>query len=222
MLVLPAHRVVAVARAAIVALVKPVLVGANRMRSKRVLRSIQAPAKLVIGAGPTRYAGWVVTDIGWRTVYLDATKPWGVDGKVSHVYCDNMIEHVPFEDGRAMLRHAHDALMPGGRLRIVTPDAETSARIYLERSEATDRLLAYFREEELAPARHPVDLLNAAAHWYSHHEGYMWDFDALAAEMKAVGFSDVRRYPPNVSDDPHFAAIPARANITQLAVEAVA
>jgi hypothetical protein len=112
--------------------------------------------------------------------------------------------------------------MPGGRIRVVTPDAETSARVYLERSDATDRLLAYIRDEEDAAARYPVDVLNAAAHWYSHHEGYMWDFDALNAEMEAAGFSDIRRCPPNVSDDLHFARIPARANITQLAVEATA
>ena len=50
--------------------------------------------------------------------FLDATTRWPLeDSSVSHVYADNVIEHITLDAGRAMLAEASGACSPGGVIR---------------------------------------------------------------------------------------------------------
>lgn len=165
-----------------------------RRRRLAVAVAGQTGLRINIGAGAARLPGWLDTDVGGTApYYLDATKEWPVaTGSVAFVYADNMIEHVKLVNARAFLRHAHAALQPGGVIRIATPDVEGTARLYLEPQGPGDEHLERHRRHGYR-VDHRVDLLNLTYLESGHHEGYLYDFAALEAELHAAGFADVVR-----------------------------
>jgi predicted SAM-dependent methyltransferase len=164
--------------------------------------------------------------VGWRTKYwLDATKPWPVpDGTVSHVYGDNMIEHVSIDGARLAFRHAYTAMMCGGRLRLVTPDAERFAQMYLE---GGDLLAAQTDRNRRHGYRvdHPVSLLRTVFAECGHHEGYLWDYSSLSEELSEAGFVKIERCEVAASSDPALRSLESRTETADralyLVVEAV-
>ena len=108
--------------------------GLGSIRLRRVISVTDPPYRLELGAGGGLREGWISTDVWRRARYhLDATGSWPFPpGSVSHVYGDNMIEHVPLDGARALFREAMTAAsQPGGRIRLVTPDVERCAEAYL-------------------------------------------------------------------------------------------
>jgi predicted SAM-dependent methyltransferase len=172
-----------------------------------------------------RRQGWVATDV-WRAApyHLDATKPWPFpDSSVSHVYGDNMIEHVRVEGARELFRHALRALEPGGGIRLVTPDVRRCAEIYLAGGEQAHELAEAHRGAGTR-IEHDVDLLRATFIEYEHSSGYAWDPAALRAELEAAGFEAVERVELGESEDPAFRGLEWRVlpidRVAMLAVEA--
>ncbi|MCX5201114.1 methyltransferase domain-containing protein [Streptomyces sp. NBC_00237] len=206
-------------------LAKAVIGAVNRPLAKlRFARSAgaAAPLKIEVGAHTSRRPGWIGTDVCWRTRhYLDATRTWPVHpASVSHVYADNVIEHIRLEPNRRLFREARRALAPGGRIRLATPDVEHAVRLYTARDETTVRQMARDRQAGYE-MHHPVDLLRSMFQDCGHHEGYLWDFDTLTAELEAAGFTAVRRCAAGESDDPALRGLESRPGLA-LIVEAEA
>jgi predicted SAM-dependent methyltransferase len=195
------------------------------IRLRRLVAGSSPPYRLELGAGPVRRDGWIATDVGRRARYhLDATRPWPfAPGSVSHVYADNMIEHVPLDGARSLLRHASNALESGGRIRLVTPDVERCAEVYLGRG---DRARAQLDAHRGAGTRvdHLVDILRGVFIEYEHWRGYAYDFQALSAELDAAGFSSIERCELQESADPVLRGLESRVlpvdRVTMLVVEA--
>lgn len=211
-------------------LVKSGLDIANRPRAvSRTRRALQGgpPYKVQVGSGPRRLPGWLNTDIGWRAdLYLDATRSWPTPpGTVSHIYADNVIEHVRMKQARILLRHAHSALRPGGAIRLVTPDVGRMARAYLDDAELTRAHLERNRRVG-HDVHHPIDLLRVTFHESGHTLGYLWDYESLAAELTAAGFVSVQRCELGESEDLDFRGLDSRGSteptdvLLTLAVEA--
>ncbi len=169
--------------------------------------------------------GWIQTDVWWRARYhLDATGPWPFPpGSVTHVFADNVIEHVPLDGARALLRHALQALEPGGRIRLTTPDVRRCAQVYLEGGEPAHAQLDAHRAAG-ARVEHSVDLLRGVFVEYGHRDGYAWDFDSLGAELDAAGFASIERRELEDSADPVLRGLESRVlpidRATMLAIEA--
>ena len=199
----------------------------NRPLAQARFRKAVSGAKglrIQVGAGPARLPGWINTDVYWRASwYLDVTKPWGVaPGSVSHVYGDNMIEHLTLDDGRRMLRYAFGALAAGGRIRLATPDVERIARIYLDDPDTTADLVAWHRTSG-RNAVHAVDLLRIYFTHWGHQLGYLYDFASLSAELRQSGFTNITRCGTGESTDPVFCNLETRTDAEasiQLIVEA--
>jgi predicted SAM-dependent methyltransferase len=199
--------------------------GAGSIRLRRFLATSSPPYRVELGARATRREGWIPTDIWWRARYhLDATGPWPfAPGSVSHVYGDNMIEHVPIDGARALFRHAVKAMRPGGRIRLVTPDVERCARVYLERGDLARAQLEAHRGAGTR-IEHYVDILRAVFVEYEHYRGYVWDFESLANELDAAGFTTIERCELENSADPVLCGLESRVlpvdRVTMLTVEA--
>lgn len=185
-------------------------------RMVRALTATPVPHRIEVGAHSTRRPGWICTDISWRSRhYLDAAAPWPLpDSSASHVYADNVIEHLGLDDNRAFFQEVHRVLMPGSGVRLVTPDVARIARIYLDGGSETEWHLENMRQRGYFAA-HPVDLLRSAFQDCGHHTGYLWDFDALTAELHTAGFSAVHRCEVGTSDDPAFEGLEARPDRAQ-------
>lgn len=207
---------------AIVVLNRP----AARRRFGRTVATRSGPVKLEVGSSRTMRPGWISTDVGWRARnWLDVTRPWPVPpGSVSHVYGDNVIEHLTLDGARAFFRHANRALRPGGRIRLVSPDAERYARMYLEGGDLLDRHVDRSRRHGYG-VDHGVSSLRAVFVECGHHEGYIWDLAAVTAELEAAGFVSVRRCEVGSSDDPALCGLESRTEpsdrVLQLVVEAL-
>jgi predicted SAM-dependent methyltransferase len=172
--------------------------------------------RIHVGAGPRRLPGWTNTDIDGKAEYfLDVVAPWPVSpGTVSHVFADNVVEHLTLEGNRAFLGNAIVSLAPGGTIRLTTPDSEATARMYL-----TDPgpLMERHRRHGYDVA-HPVDLLRIAFTTSGHHLGYPFDEAALRAELIAAGFVKIRRCRSAESDDPDLRGLEARTEPIEDAV----
>jgi predicted SAM-dependent methyltransferase len=159
--------------------------------------------RIQVGGSSVQLPGWINTDIsGGAEYYLDAASPWPVrDGAVAYVYADNFIEHLTLPLARAFLGYARRALAPGGRIRLVTPDAETTARLYLEGGPETDAAMNRHRRHGYE-ITYPVDLLRVVYAESGHWLGYIFDEASLRAEMEGAGFADVERCHVGQSADP--------------------
>jgi predicted SAM-dependent methyltransferase len=178
-----------------------------------------------LGAGGVRREGWIQTDVSPDAHHhLDATRGWPFPSvSVSHVYADNVIEHVTLDGGRALLREAHRVLVPGGRIRLVTPDAERCAEVYLERGELAEAQLDAHRGAGTR-VEHFVDILRGVFIEYDHLRGYAYDLEALRAELEGAGFESIERCDLQESSDPELRGLEWRVlpvdRLTMLVVEA--
>ena len=95
-----------------------------------------------VGAGTFRREGWTNLDMASEHyapqqhgfVEFDLTKcePLPIaDASATIIYCSHVIEHVPDDAVESLLRESYRALMPGGVLRLVTPDVDLAFAAYL-------------------------------------------------------------------------------------------
>lgn len=194
-----------------------------KSRAGKALASAPRPIKLEIGGIEDR-PGWVVTNVGAVTRnYLDCTARWPLeDGACSHVFSDNVIEHITLAQGRTMMAEAFRCLRPGGHIRLVTPDIRGHVELYLAGREALSSPEAeHYRSAGLV-VEHPIDLVRIPIGSFGHHTGYVYDFETLEAELTRVGFTDVTRVELGDSVHPEFRGHDQRKSEggAQIAVEA--
>jgi hypothetical protein len=207
-------------RAAVLTVNTPVAKG----RLHRSLARGARPLKLEIG-GLTRRDGWVITNVNAvARNYLDATRRWPLeDASVSHVYADNVIEHLPLAAGRAMLAEAARCLQPGGVIRLVTPDVRRHVELYLAGAASLDGSVGRAYRALGLVVEHPVDLVRIPIGSFGHHEGYLYDFDTLAHELKRAGFHSATEHALGESGHPELVGLDSRTDEgeAQMAVEAL-
>lgn len=209
----------AAVRAAVLAVNTPVA----KARLTKALDAAPRPLKIEIG-GITSRPGWIITNVNAVTKnYLDSTARWPVeDGAASIVYGDNMIEHITLAGGRAMLAEAHRCLQLGGVIRLVTPDLRAHVDMYLSGAAALETAAAkHYRTYKTLEVEHPSDLVRVPIASFGHHAGYVYDYEALAAELTRAGFRDVIRCDLGVSTHPDLDGLDqSREGGSQIAVEA--
>ncbi|MFN8472242.1 MAG: methyltransferase domain-containing protein [Anaerolineae bacterium] len=175
-------------------------------RLRRYLRAHPPPYRLQVGSGTVERAGWLNTDIGPRARYwLDIGRPFPFpDASVSRVFSEHVVEHVTPTIVARFLGETRRVLMPDGILRILTPDAEATARAYADKSPAAYDLMR--RAARLGyDSRHLVDILNLTFHANGHV--YIWDEASLTAALTDAGFSRIERKCVGESADPEMAAM---------------
>ena len=194
------------------------------MRFRAAARRVPRPIALEVG-GLKRRDGWLMVNINAVTpYYMDGTKPWIFeDGALSHVYADNMIEHVPLAGGRVFFAEAYRCLRPGGIIRLVTPDVRTHVEMYLNGADVVKSPLADEYRKLGVVIEHPIDLLRTPIGEFGHHAGYVYDFETLDAELQRAGFAPAVRRELQESDDPMLRGLEERPThgSLQMVVEAV-
>ncbi len=123
------------------------------------------------------------------------------DASCKGIRVEHFVEHIePREDLPCFLRDCRRALMPGGVLRIIVPDAELYVRAY-----ARGDLQGFAEIGWQLPF--PVDLptrMDAVNHtfhqWHEHRWGY--DFETLTHRLRQASFSRVEKMSFQQSLDP--------------------
>jgi predicted SAM-dependent methyltransferase len=153
--------------------------------------------KLQIGAGPNNLDGWLNTDIEPRAgqVFLDASKPFPIpDSSIHYIYAEQVIEHIPFDGGMTVLRESHRVLVPGGILRIATPDLARLLALFDERSSPEEErfMQAQLKMSRLnvAPRERPLFILNTYLQAWGHR--FLYDPQTLGSAAQIAGFREVQ------------------------------
>lgn len=176
--------------------------------------------KLQLGAGPTSLPGWLSTDIApqsGQVLYLDATKLFPFEDQTfDYVYSEHLIEHLSWPEGFSMLRECRRVLIPGGRIRIATPDLEVIVRLYDRDGDPlkekytrwiTNRFL-----DGIDVYKVPFVINNAFRNW--GHQ-FLYDGELIEMALQRSGFVGVKRCLFGKSDDEHLKEIESHGkNIT--------
>ena len=111
---------------------RPWVQRALRQRVRRFRRKGE-PIRLVIGAGPTAYRDWIITDLP----VLDALRPadWSRvfrPGDVDRILAEHVVEHWTEDEFRYFLSVVRPYLSWQGRIRIAVPDGFHPHPAYIE------------------------------------------------------------------------------------------
>ena len=181
------------------------LTGKNERLTAEYLKGRDEP-KLHIGAGDNDRQGWLNTELCPRgdEIFLDATQPFPfASNTFAFIYTEHMIEHIPFEAARSMMRECYRVLRPGGVIRIVTPNM-AFLRGLLD-GPLTPEQTAYIRYSYDAhrikgPEGSAVHVVNNFVRSWGHQ--FIYDQDTLNAQVAGAGFEGVTALPLNESAHP--------------------
>jgi predicted SAM-dependent methyltransferase len=181
---------------------------------------------LNVGSGGKGRPGWVNVELTRHrdtTLCHDIRRPFPLRaGSVRRIFIEHVLEHVDYaSDAPAMLKDFHRLLEPGGRLRIVVPDAERFVRAYASRDPAVWKALGFDLSDLPADLHTPMLVLNHIFHQQGEHL-FAYDFETLAALLEAAGFKEVQKAAFRQSPDPELAIDQANHEPYSLYVEAVA
>jgi predicted SAM-dependent methyltransferase len=156
-------------------------------------------AGLHIGCGPFHLDNWINTDLPPNPCMdfpLDISRPLPFRDRYFHViYGQEVIEHIPLNEGRNFLREAWRVLRPGGVIRLTTPDLKNICRIYLRQNPkvSPDKFGTVWLEGEFSEEI----WINALFRAWGHQ--FLYSFDSLEKEMKAAGFCSITEVQPQVT-----------------------
>jgi predicted SAM-dependent methyltransferase len=156
----------------------------QRRRINRFLASRQRPLYLNFGSGPRGLDSphWLNVD-GFldRNVHflLDLSRPLPMpQASFDGVFCEHVLEHFTQEEGEKIVKDIQRILRPGGRLRVIVPDAEQILRWYFDASDT----LAERRGGET-----PMESVNSYFRQRYEHQ-FMYDWPTLCAMLERAGF----------------------------------
>ena len=171
-----------------------------------IARYLRSPGDKKLHLGGAGLQGWLNTDLipaHWRTVRLDATRPFPfAPASFALVFSEHMIEHVPLPGARRMLAESHRVLRPGGRIRLATPDLARIVGLYGATDAPRRDYLRWAVAHNRLPSDLPADALVINSLFHDHGHQFLFDEAALSALLQSAGFVDIRRHAPGASDCP--------------------
>jgi predicted SAM-dependent methyltransferase len=107
-------------------------------------------------------------------------------------------------DFRRAIRNTFSYLRPDGVFRCVQPDLRALVAQYHD-SQEKDAAITFMRSSHLGRESRVRGLLAFMREWMGNSSHlWMWDWNALSAELCEAGFRNVRRAVAGDSEDPRF------------------
>jgi predicted SAM-dependent methyltransferase len=154
----------------------------------------RTPTCLHLGCGGNEIPGWLNTDLNPTSpsiLSLDATKSFRfANNTFDHIFCEHMIEHIPYPAGCFMLRECFRVMKPRGTIRISTPDLRFLIDLYNDpRNDyirwATDKFIPW------APIADRAFVVNNFVRDWGHK--FIYDEPTLSAALREAGFVNIVR-----------------------------
>ena len=170
--------------------------------------------KLQLGAGGHSVDGWLNTDIEPKAkeVYLDATSDYPFPNESFHyVFAEHLIEHLPWEAGLKMLKECRRVLVPGGKIRIITPNLTKSFHLINDATdvevrkviEASRRLFGWPDTPVM-----PAYVFNKLMREWGHQ--FIYDPATLRKTLELAGFTEIKERRIGEKTDPIFEGVEFR------------
>lgn len=157
---------------------------------------VTEPARIHLGSGPVRLEGWVNVDLEPATrpdVVADLGQPFPFrDACASVIHAEGVMCQLPLDRAYGFLRECRRLLVPGGRVRLLTPDLTRFVRAYLDDYESGGRALVdlWYHGTGL-PLRTETacEVLNVGLRDY---HAFMYDDRMLPVMARECGFEPVQ------------------------------
>ncbi len=166
-------------------------------RNRAMLADTKAPSTLLnMGCGGNTKPDFCNLDYHWRPgvdVVWDVTRglPFP-DRYCGGIFTEHMIEHISFVNTRDLLRECVRVLKHGGAMRIVVPDGEIYLSEYAKHLRGEPTSIPYAeRDRRVNERATPIYSINSI--FRDHGHLFIWDAEAMAIEMEAAGFVDVKK-----------------------------
>lgn len=111
-------------------------------------------------------------------------------------YCSHMLEHLSLNDLRKALSNVYNMLEKDGHFRMVLPDLEYSARLYIKQLDEgnSEASITFLNETLLGVKSRKKGFMSMVKNAYGNSEHlWMWDAASLSLELKKAGFRDIRK-----------------------------
>jgi predicted SAM-dependent methyltransferase len=104
----------------------------KRARVATEIRAAGNKLQLVVGAGHTRYDGWIHTEIDTLDILQEEQwQHWFQPASISYILAEHVWEHLTPELGLAAARNCYSFLRPNGHLRVAIPDGHNPDTNYI-------------------------------------------------------------------------------------------
>jgi predicted SAM-dependent methyltransferase len=161
--------------------------------------------KLQIGCGPNILADWLNTDVipSNNVVFVDASKQLPFkDRCFNYVFCEHLIEHLDYGKGTNLIRECLRVLVPGGKLRISTPDLNFLINLYNQ--DKSDLQKRYIKWSIDTFSNHigiynEVIVINGFFRYWGHQ--FIYNFELLKHILISQGFIEIQRQNVGQSTD---------------------
>lgn len=193
---------------------KRLIFHANRKRMIEGYLNAHQIRKLQIGAGGNVLKGWLNTDLypyDNQIIPMDVTKPFFFGNDTfDYVFCEHMIEHIPYTEGMKMLKECCRVLKPGGRIRISTPDLQAHLDLFKNDKTLTqEQYVGWISNNWLK--RQGINscdeafVLNLMMHGWGHR--FLYNFKVLKHTLEECGFTGVTKFSSGMSTDKNLSSV---------------
>ncbi len=145
--------------------------------------------RINLGSGHWKFEGWVNVDrdIASRPeVCADLARSLPFrDACAAFMHTEDFIDQLDLQQARCFLRECHRILQPGGVLRVLTPDVEQLARLYLHQP---GKLKALWHDHVGVALTYgtAAEILNAGMRFAGHT--FLYDAETFAQLASDCGF----------------------------------
>lgn len=166
--------------------------------------------RINLGSGHWKFEGWVNVDLDRDSrpdvcANLARGLPFR-SGSADLMHSEDFLDQLELDHARRFLLECHRILKPGGVIRILVPDLQKMARLYLHQPE---RLLALWRDHVGIPLQTGTagEVFNLGMRFAGH--SFMYDGETFAGLLAGCGF-EARRQSFNQSDVPELRGLDLR------------
>jgi len=174
-------------------------------------------ARLHVGCGDNYFPGWINADINPGAeliVFLEKRLP--LRGEcLDRIYCEHVLEHVPYDIGVFFLKEAMRTLRVGGRIRVAVPDLEDLVAGYFHQD--WKKRFDWVNWPEFAFISTRAEMINIGFRWWGH--SHLYDREEMARALSEAGFVDFKFVGHGESEFDDLRGLESRADST-LIVEA--
>jgi predicted SAM-dependent methyltransferase len=199
--------------------------GDRRLTEAARLRSVRLD-QLNFGCGQFPLPGWTNIDNGdgvnWTAPQLEGVIHLDVfealeelpPGCARFITSEHFFEHFTLEDGHRIIGGWFAALAPGGVLRIVMPDLEREARLYLRQLHVADDAAVDYHRRSWLNTRYAFQpreqltramVLNFGMRLDGHK--FFYDLETITQSLRLAGFEGIVRREFGESEHPELAGI---------------
>lgn len=140
---------------------------------------VLAAERLHIGCGGERIEGWLNVDLQELPgvdVVCDVTEGLPFEG-VKRIFAEHFLEHLRVDDALDFLCEAHRVLVPGGIIRLSTPNLDWL-------------MVCLYRIDEPAELRRQMAItVNKGFRAWQHQ--FLWNRELLEEALQACGFAEL-------------------------------